>query len=173
MSDPRSIRFTRPDLLRSLAPELLRELLERFPAFLIAAELDLDALGSHENRFAACGPLLAELLNNDPTTPTALVEALFIISVLAEPEPTEELWHTITQSGIPIPPDASLADLALTLWLRAPEKARQLYIERVHLRTRSFVTHAARTFRKTSPMRPVNDSVLSQLRQSIEVFFLT
>jgi hypothetical protein len=136
------------------------------------AGLDLDALGSHENRFAACGPLLAELLNNDPTTPTALVEALFIISVLAEPEPTEELWNTLTQSGIAIPPDASLADLALTLWLRAPDKARQLYIEPVHLRTRSFATHAARTFRKTSPMRPVNDSVLSQLRQSIEVFFL-
>jgi hypothetical protein len=172
MSDPRSIRFTRPDLLRSLAPELLRELLERFPAFLIAAGLDLDALGTNENRFAACGPLLSELLNNDPTTPTALVEALFIISVLAEPEPTEELWHTLTQACIPIPPDASLADLALTLWLRAPEKARQLYIERVHLRTRSFATHAARTFRKTSPMRPVNDSVLNKLRQSIEVFFL-
>jgi hypothetical protein len=112
------------------------------------------------------------LLNNDPTTPTALVEALFIISVLAEPEPTEELWHTLTQACIPIPPDASLADLALTLWLRAPDKARQLYIERVHLRTRSFATHAARTFRKTSPMRPVNDAVLNQLRLSIEVFFL-
>ena len=83
MSEPRPIRFTRPDILRSLAPELLRELLERFPAFMATAGLDLDALGSQENRFAACGPLLAELLNNDPTTPTALVEVLFIISVPA------------------------------------------------------------------------------------------
>jgi hypothetical protein len=114
MSDPRSLRFTRPELLRSLAPELLSELLQGFPAFLTAVGLDLGALGANENRFAACRPLIAELLKNGPTTPTPLVEALFIISVLAEPEPTEELWHTLTQAGIPIPPDASLADLALT-----------------------------------------------------------
>jgi hypothetical protein len=172
MSDPRSLRFTRPELLRSLAPELLRELLERFPAFLIAAGLDLEALGSHEKRFTACRPLIAELVKNGPTTPTPLVEALFTVSVLAEPEPTEELWHTLTQAGIAILPDASLADLALTLWLRAPEKARQLYIERVQLRTRSFETHAAQTYRKTTPLRPICDGVLNELRRSSELFFI-
>jgi hypothetical protein len=147
MSDPRSLRFTRPELLRSLAPELLSELLQGFPAFLTAVGLDLGALGANENRFAACRPLIAELLKNGPTTPTPLVEALFIISVLAEPEPAEELWHTLNQAGFAIPPDASLTDLALTLWLRAPDTARQLYILRVQQRTRSFETHAACTFR--------------------------
>jgi hypothetical protein len=171
MSDPRPIRFTRPDLLRALAPELLCELLVRFPAFLAAAGLDLDDLGTNEKRFAACRPLIDELLKNGPSTPTPLVEALFIISVLAEPEPTEELWHTLTQAGIAIPPDASLADLALALWLRAPEKARQLYLGRVQLRTRSFETHAARTFLKTASLRPVSDTALSELRHAIELFF--
>ncbi len=172
MSDPRSLRFTRPELLRSLAPDLLCELLEGFPAFLTAAGLDLGTLGANENRFAACQPLIAELLKNGPTTPTPLVEALVIISVLSEPEPTEELWHTLTQAGIAIPPDASLADLALTLWLRAPDIARQSYILRVQQRTRSFETHAACTFRKTTPMRPVSEAALAELRQAIEVFFL-
>jgi hypothetical protein len=172
MPDPRPIRFTRPELLRSLAPELLRELLEGFPAFVAAAGLDLDALGSNEKRFAACRPLIDELLKNGPTTPTPLVEALFTVSVLAEPEPTEELWHTLTQAGIPIPPDACLADLALTLWLRAPDKARHLYIHRVQLRTRAFETHAAGTFRKTAAMQPVSEALLNQLRQGIELFFI-
>jgi hypothetical protein len=53
MSDPRPIWFTRPDLLRALAPELLCELLVRFPAFLAAAGLDLDDLGTNEKRFGA------------------------------------------------------------------------------------------------------------------------
>ena len=100
MPDPRPIRFTRPDLLRNLAPELLRELLERFPSFVAAAGLDIEALGTSEKRFAACRPLVAELLKNGPTTPTSLEEALFIISVLAEPDQNEELWHTLTQAGI-------------------------------------------------------------------------
>ena len=172
MSDPRSLRFTRPELLRSLAPDLLCELLEGFPVFLTALGLDLGTLGANENRFAACQPLIAELLKNGPTTPTPLVEALVIISVLSEPEPTEELWHTLTQAGIAIPPDASLADLALTLWLRAPDIARQSYILRVQQCTRSFETHAACTFRKTTPMRPVSEAALAELRQAIEVFFL-
>ena len=172
MSDPRPIRFTRPELLRSLAPELLRELLERFPSFVAASGLDLDALGTSDQRFATCCPLLTELLKNAPTTPTPLVEALFTVSVLAEPEPTEELWHTLTLAGIPILPDSSLADLALTLWLRAPDIARQLYILRIQQRNRSFETHAAFTFRKTTPMRPVCDAALAELRQSIDVFFL-
>ncbi|MCS6242487.1 MAG: hypothetical protein H2172_01300 [Opitutus sp.] len=170
MSDPRPLRFTRPDLLRALAPELLCELLVRFPAFLAAAGIDLADLGTNEKRFAACRPLIDELLKNGPTTPTPLVEALFIISVLAEPEPTEELWHTLIHGGIAIPPDASLADLALTLWLRAPDKARQLYLGRVQLRTRSFETHAARTFLKTASLRPVSDAALAELRHAIELF---
>ena len=172
MSDPRPIRFTRPELLRSLAPELLRELLERFPSFLIAAGLDTIALGTSEKRFAACRPLIDELLKNAPTTPTPLVAALSTVSVLAEPEPTDELWYTLTQAGIPIPPDACLADLALTLWLRAPELARLLYIPRLQQRTRSFETHAAHTFRKTIPLRPITDAALAELRKALDVFSL-
>ena len=60
----------------------------------------------------------------------------------------------------------------MTLWLRAPEKARELYIQRVQQRTRSFETHAAQTHRKTTPMRPVSDGVINQLRLSTELFFI-
>ncbi len=42
----------------------------------------------------------------------------------------------------------------------------------MQLRTRAFETHAARTFLKKAPLRPVSDAALAELRQAIEVFFL-
>ncbi len=125
-------RFSKPEFLRQVAPELLLAFLHRFPEF----SIDLKDDGNVD--YEKLGRRLAS-----PTGKinTAMFDALALIDEMSADRNFDLLQDVVGNKpySAKLGDDASAADLVLLLWLNEPRKLEQLHAKFSGKAPRSFV----------------------------------
>jgi len=134
-------RFSNPDTLKHVGDALLIRLLSDYRDFFIARGVDLP-------QSASATPidyeaLAAVLMTPDTDTPHDLAEILYFMHEMSTPESMDNLLDAITQREFQFPVGADLtpADVAVHVWLVAPDLLREKHVEQYLLRPRSFVSY--------------------------------
>jgi len=125
-------RFSKPEFLRRVAPELLPAFLHRFPGFNIELKDD--------------GTIDYDKLGRQLASPTGKIDAgmfdvLALIDEMSADRNFDLLQDTVGNKpyATKLGDDASAADLALLLWLHEPRKLEQLHAKFSGKAPRSFV----------------------------------
>ena len=125
-------RFSKPEFLRQIAPELLLAFMHRFPELNIEPKddgtIDYDKLGLH-------------LASPTGKIDTAMFDALALIDEMSA-DPNFDLLQDVVGDkpfSAKLGDEASAADLALLLWLHEPRKLEQLHAKFSGKAPRSFV----------------------------------
>ena len=122
-------RFTRPGFLKTIRRELLARFLREFEPELGAQNLSLPDLNLAEEAYFGS---LARLLSAPEGLPERLTEALVAVDEMASPDGQEQLEAAVAGTGLPLTfdPRSTLADLAIQVWLAAPELLAGLHNQR-------------------------------------------
>lgn len=126
-------RFSNPETLRSVHPRRLVEFLQPFSEYFAARQFLVpemsDAATLDFERLASV------LINATPETPRELVDALYYVHEMATPEGMNALVDAAHDAGIALQAqDMTPADVAIQLWLEAPQIVE-------HQHDRQYVDH--------------------------------
>jgi hypothetical protein len=145
MSSLRLRRVSRPETLRAIDPDRLRQFLLPFAKQLSAHGFNLPKV--------ACQPVncqaLAEFLATaGPELPADLLDALHMVDELATPEGADRLLVAAQMQGKPLNPAARMtpADAAIELWLIDRELLRRQHTEALLRRPTSFRSYQSMVF---------------------------
>ena len=140
-------RFSKPEFLRQVAPELLLAFLHRFPEFGIelkdSGTIDYDKLGQH-------------LASPTGKINPAMFDALALIDEMSADRNFDLLQDTVGDKpySSKLGDNASAADLALILWLHEPKKLEQLQAKFSGKAPRSFVYFHGESIKKPTMATP-------------------
>jgi hypothetical protein len=134
-------RFTQPRVLQKIGRQLLHRLFEPFAEKLQKAGLSLPSSALPDNEYYQ---QWAGLLLSPEGLPDDLNEALFAIEEMATSEGLDRLQSAIAQSDLKCEFDSASTpeDLALQLWLAAPELLARKHNEQRLLRLTAFTCYA-------------------------------
>ena len=130
--------FSSPEILRAVDRRRLIAFFEPHRAFFHARGVELPAAGSdaepdHE-------ALAAVFLSPDERTPRDLIDALYYVDGMATPAAMADLIESARAAGVPLDAadDVSPADLAVQVWLRAPDLLERRHAEQFLRNPKSF-----------------------------------
>jgi hypothetical protein len=161
-------KFTGPDRLRSLDPARLRAFLAPWRDYLAKrgfafpeaeAEVDYVALAN-------------VLLTPDHSTPRGMVDALYYVHETASAEDMDELIAAARRQGVPLKDDpaATPADLAIDVWLTAPDLLQVRHSEAVARRQQNFEYFAPnRGGKRLFP--EIGDALRQQMETELDDWF--
>ena len=156
-------RFSKPEFLRQVAPELLLAFLHRFPEFSIDLKdggiVDYDKLGQR-------------LASPTGKINTAMFDALALIDEMSADRNFDLLQDVVGDKpfSAKLGDDASAADLALLLWLYEPKKLEQLHAKFSGKAPRSFIYFYGESIEKTQ-MAPPSRNLRQKLARLLNRIF--
>ncbi|MBF0453670.1 MAG: hypothetical protein HQL72_02495 [Magnetococcales bacterium] len=130
-------RFAQPDSLKAVAPHRLLTFLDHFREYL-SDRINLPARAEEGIPY---GDLAALLMNPDENAPERMIDALYFIHEMATPDGMDLLSKAARSVGLELETDmeASPADVALQIWLMAPDLLERKHAESQIMRPRSFL----------------------------------
>lgn len=163
----RLVRFSNPSTLKAIEGSLLLRFLEPHRAFL--AERGFAAHDGEPIDY----DLLAEVLGSaNDAMPEPLLDAMFFVDEMAVDEFFDDLMTEALAEGLNIGEDLTAADLAMRVWMAAPNIIERLHAERYLVRPRSF-----QSFLSTTPMLPElyfpSDATIQNLENDLNDWFET
>jgi hypothetical protein len=156
-------RFSKPEFLRRIAPELLLAFLHRFPEFNI--ELKDDGTVDYEK----LGQRLASPMGK---INTGMFDALALIDEMSADRNFDLLQDVVGDKpfSAKLGDEASAADLALLLWLHEPRKLEQLHAKFSRNAPRSFVYFYGESIEKKQ-MAPPSRNLRQKLARLLNRIF--
>jgi hypothetical protein len=155
-------RFTNPDLLKTIAQGRLLEFLKPWRDYLSSRGLDFPVNGAGG---VDCDALAHILIDPDATVPKDMIGALYCIDETASTEDMEALLDIAKSRGVDLEddPGTTVADVAIQMWLAAPDILQEHHAETIAFRQKNFLyyggTHGGK---RTFPV------VSDELRQRME-----
>jgi hypothetical protein len=156
-------RFSKPEFLRQVAPELLLAFLRRFPEFDVIMNND--------------GTVDYEKLGQRLASPTgkidpAMFDALALIDEMSADRNFDLLQDVVVNKpySVKLGDEASAADLALLLWLHEPRKLEQLHAKFSGKTPRSFVYFYGESIKKQT-MAPPSRNLRQKLARLLNRIF--
>ena len=112
--------------LKEIAPDLLDKVLAAFPRHLSARGLGLAPATPLDYE-----RLVSILANPDEDIPQAMVDALFFVHEMSDPEAMEGLLEMAGKRGVllDLSEDPTPADVAIAVWLAAPRLLEEKHAE--------------------------------------------
>ncbi len=124
-------------ILRSIEPNRFRTFLMRFDTHLRSQGFIIPESAVFTD--AHLQRLIGNFNAHDGSTPADMIEALFHISEVSNDQGMEALLLVASKAGIELPEgDLTPADLALLIWMNAPDLLRRANCERIVHRFQSF-----------------------------------
>lgn len=150
-------RFSKPEFLRQVAPELLLTFLHRFPEF--KANLNLDKSIDYDK-------LGQRLASPKGKINTRIFDALALIDEMSADRNFDLLQDTVKDKSYSakLGDNASAADLALLLWLNESQKLEQLQAKFSRNAPRSFVYFRGESIEKRKMLPPTKHLKLKLAR---------
>jgi hypothetical protein len=155
-------RFTNPDLLKTIAPGRLREFLKPWRTYLASRGLDFFVNGSAN---VDCDALAHILIDPDVTVPKDMIGALYCIDETASNEDMEALLDLAKARRVDLEhdPETTVADVAIQMWLAAPDILQEHHAETIAFRQKNFLYYGGnRGGKRAFP------AVSDELRQRME-----
>lgn len=168
MSSLRLNRFSRPEIFALIRPELLRRFLEPCQSYFRRKGIDLSDL-RHDTGLKILSRLSDVFLTPTPDIPSALVDTLFCIHEVAVPGNADVLEDIAASEGILLDADSTLLEIALALWMAAPDAMKALHRRQATTRMRRFEFFTAAEG-ASSALR-MNKERLWQLERSLSLYF--
>ena len=130
-------RFAAPDRLREIAPAKLQALLRPWREYLIGRGYEFRRSTVEEIDYPG---LASILMQPDAATPAALVDALYYVHEVASADDMDQLIAAIRSRGLPVADDPATTpiDLAIDVWIAAPDMVRAHHAEAIALRQENF-----------------------------------
>jgi len=156
-------KFTDPDRLRGIAPQRLGLFFAQWRPYLAGRGFQFPATSSSEIDHT----LLADILMRpDASTPAAMVDALYYVHETANAESMDQLLAAIRSRGLRVlhDPAATPIDLAIDVWMAAPDVVRNHHAEAIAMRQQNF-----EYFGPQQPVRGAFPPVSDELRPQIEL----
>ena len=168
MSTQHQRRFSRPEVLASIRPELLRRFLTPYQSYFHGGGFDVECL---DNR---AGPVeltrLSDiLLAPEVDIPPEVANALYAVHEVAVEENTELLEMLASSEQVPLEPNSTLLELALSLWMTAPKALKWIHQHQSCERKRAFEYFSAEG--DASADFSLNTEGIRQLEQSLSYYF--
>lgn len=130
-------RFSSPHTLRAIRPNRLLAFLNPHREYLTARGVTLP---SDPHELSDFDGLVRLFMSPDVDTPADLIDALFLVDEMSTEAATDELLQAAGQAGVPVTvgSEDSPADVAVGVWLRAPQILERKHAEQYLVRPRSF-----------------------------------
>jgi len=164
-------RFTKPQVLRGIGRELLRQFFLVFQDEL-SAGLWLPEPGLPDEEYYAG---LARALLAPELLPDRLNEAIYAIDEMATPEGQERLELGMAEAGLDLipAPEGSRAEFAMQVWLAAPELLIRKHNEqRLRRLTRFEHFRAREPYSRATLFSPLQPGALAALHASLDSWFV-
>jgi len=161
-------RFSHPDSLRAVAPERLLAFLRPFDVYLTARGFRFPS----EHQQIDYDVLVRVLMNPDEDVPPKMVDALYVVHEMAEDDTMERLLDLAHQRNVDLDldDDPTAADVAIALWLTAPDLLRELHAETFVTRPRRF-EYWAGSSRRARAFPPHNERILRAVADRLDLWF--
>ena len=130
--------FARPDLLKTIHPKHLANLLEPHRRFLEDRGFDLAAGAEQELDCLALAGILAQ---PDEETPSDLVEALYVIESFSDEQHFDDLLAMAEAAGMEVGEEETAVDLAVRLYLHDANLLERKLREQLCDRRRTFESY--------------------------------
>lgn len=134
-------RFTKTRFLKEVGRELLGKLFDRFKAELGAKGVSMPPADADDDAYFAG---LAKITVEQDGLPGELIDALFTIEEMANEHGQERLERAATQLGLKLEDDSSHGDIAIQVYLKAPDLLVQQHKEFHLSRLSGFEYHGHR-----------------------------
>jgi hypothetical protein len=136
-------KFSEPDRLKTITPERLVRFLAPFADYLTGRGFVLPANPSEGMDF---GTLAGILMRPDEKVPREMVDALFYVHEMATDEAMDDLLDAAAERGLMLDhhPETTPADVAIQVWLAAPDLLQERHAEAFAVRQKSFTYFAGR-----------------------------
>lgn len=171
MQCPTSLCFSHPDVLEAISPKWLVSFLKPHSAFLESKGLylpscDEDCDGIDLDR------LLTILMTPDPEMPRDLVESLYCLHEMGNPEAMDSLLEDAESRGIPIDDesDPTPHDVAIQMWLQDSHLVKHRHAERTVGNPYTFVYFEGAVDRDTGLWTP-DERIIQALESDLAEWF--
>lgn len=168
MSSLRLSRFSRPEVLALIRPELLRRFLTPYQSCFHGGGFDVTCLNDQ------AGPvelthLSDVLMTTESGIPPEMANALHAVHEVAVEENTELLEMLASSEQVQLEPDSTLLELALSLWMTAPKALKWIHQHQSCERKRAFEYFSAED--DASADFSMSAEGIRQLEQSLSYHF--
>jgi len=163
-------RFSSSEALRAIAPVHLLEFLARHQAFFVQRGLALPAPAAAET--LDYERLVAILMSPEDDTPPGLAEALYLIHEMSTQEGMDSILDGVKSGDVKIDDSSELtaADVAVQVWLSAPQYLERKHAEQSVEHTRSFEYFQSNVATPPRIKRPTA-AVLRELEKGLDAWF--
>lgn len=162
-------RFSNPAVLKAISQPLLIRFFTPHRAFLAGRGFALAEVGPVDHE-----ALAAILMSPDEQTPDAMLDALFFVDEMSQPELFEDLMDEARAAGVELGggDKISPADLAVRVWLERPDILERLHAERFLVKPKSFQSFLSASSKLPEVKQP-SDVVLQALEDALNDWFET
>ena len=162
-------KFTNPDLLKTIAPNRLVALLAPWSEYLAARGLTFPVNGANG---IDCNVLAHILMDPDASVPKDMVDALYYVHETSSDEDMDALLDLAKLQNLDIEHDAQTtpADVAIQMWLAAPDTLREHHAETIAFRQKNFLYYGgAHGERRSFPK--VDDDLRLKVEADLDNWF--
>ncbi len=159
--------FAQPDLLKTIRPENLIQLLEPHRLFFEMKEFEIPAGEGTEIDYLALAGILAQ---PDEEMPSDLVEALHVIGNFSGDEYSDDMLALAQEVGLQIDGDVTTPDLATRIYLHDPQILERKEREQLFERRKTFESYRAADPEITIAMDELPSDLLP-LEADLDQFF--
>lgn len=162
-------KFSEPGRLKTIRPDRLITFLAPFSDYLERRGCILPSVPSSEIDYKA---LAGILMHPEDSVPREMVDALYFVHEMADDEQMDELLASAKERRLALDTDddSSPADIAVQVWLAAPDLLQEKHAEAKAIRQKNFVYFAGRHGKRRS-FPHTNRDVLRLLERSLDDWF--
>jgi hypothetical protein len=172
MSTLKLRRYNKPSFLKGLGRELLETFLARFTNYLDVAKIHLPSCDLPDDDYFKA---LAKILFSPEGLPDELNEVLYALEEMSSAEAEERMREAVAAAGVEIAfrPDSTGGDVAMQVWLAAPELLAKAHNEQKVLRLATFEHFPSKVLKADRlTFTPLTDSQLEKLSHELDEWFV-
>ena len=159
--------FSEPDRLKTIKPERLIAFLATFSSYLESRGFHVPEVSGGVLDY----PRLASILMHpDDHVPRSMVDALYYVHEMSDDDAFDDLVALAKEHGISLDPDVSAGDVAIELWLKAPEVLQGAHAEASASRQKSF-TYFSGVIGKARPFPHLSTEGIRALEADLDIWF--
>ena len=131
-------KFTNPDVLKTIAPGRLVAFLSPWRGYLVGRGLDFPPHNPHHIDYDVLAHIL---MDPDASVPKEMVDALYDVHETASEEDMDALLDLAKSRSVKVEhdPRTTVADVAIQMWLAAPDMLREHHAEAIAFRQKNFL----------------------------------
>jgi hypothetical protein len=161
-------KFSHPDALKAISPARLVKFLRPYEGYFAARAVALPEDGDLDYE-----QIVSVLMNPDEDVPATMVEALYFVHEMADNDVMEGLLAAARTRHLELDlgEEPTAADVAVAVWLVAPDLLQEMHAESYVARPKSFEYYSGATRRRRSFPQHKKEK-LAEIAERLDIWFI-